>query len=116
MLKPQMNTNKGVSDVSFQDKYDECISSTLKIRQEIIVSGSIFITLTALLLIFEIFLTIKVCRLVWTNDKVVPLMLALLCFSLFSIISFYSFEITEVQYPEWSCSDTKGVLCPEKIM
>ena len=78
-------------------------------------SSSILITLTALLLVFEIVLTIKVTSLVWNNDKIVPLMLVALCASLLSLIGYYTFISAEVLYPKWSCGNTEDVLCPENI-
>ena len=93
------------------DDLDDCLSGILKLRSGVIISSSIFITLTALVLVFEIFLTIIVCRLVWANDKIIPLMLVSLCASLLSLIFYYSFITAYVTNPEWSCADTKSVEC-----
>ena len=71
--------------------YLDCVEEVNKIKKSIIISSPIFLLLTSILLAMVAYLTAHVGHLVWSNDKIVPMMLGCLCASLLSLVWYYSF-------------------------
>ena len=73
------------------------------------------IVITLILLTILIYMTIKVCRLVWATDKAVPIMLFTLCTTLLALLSYESFLISSKKNPEWCCDTTSSCHCMAAI-
>ena len=71
--------------------YLDCVEEVNKIKKSVIISSPIFLLLTSILLAMVAYLTAHVGQLVWSNDKIVPMMLGCLCASLLSLVWYYSF-------------------------
>ena len=80
----------GMLNETDQD-YLDCVEEVNKIKKSIIISSPIFLLLTSILLAMIAYLTAHVGHLVWSNDKIVPMMLCCLCASLLSLVWYYSF-------------------------
>ena len=72
---------------------------------------SMMLTITVILLPILMFLTVKITRLVWKNDKTVPLMLIMLCVTLITLILYYSSLIKSKLSPAWCCTEDTSCVC-----
>ena len=69
------------------------------------------IIVTSILLTILIYMTVKVCKLVWPNEKAVPSMLVTLCTTLVSCIVYFLFLIESSNHPAWCCEITSSCVC-----
>lgn len=61
-------------------------------------------------LVLLVLVTVKVTKMTWQQDKVLPCMLFNLCFSMVSCINYYAYELyTEITYA--SCYYTHRYIC-----
>ena len=93
----------------------ECIQSVLNNEQSQDAASYIMIGVTLFLLPILVYMTVRVFRLVWPNEKVVPIMLVMLCITLITLIAYFSFLIYSTNRPEWQCSDSKEQKCVSGI-
>lgn len=70
------------------------------------------LALAALLII----ITVKVSKLVWSNDKIIPTMLILLTASLFSLALYYILLIVAFNRPEWACGTSRSSFCSGYVL
>ena len=80
--------------------FEKCMQDMKEIGGTYLRASAVMMAITLLLLPIFIYMTVKVSRIVWRNEKVVPLMLIMLCITLFSMVLFYSFMIASMKYPE----------------
>ena len=59
------------------------------------------IGVTLFLLPILVYMTVRVFRLVWPNEKVVPMMMIMLSITLVTLIAYFSFLIYNNNRPEW---------------
>jgi hypothetical protein len=77
----------------------------------ILVSCYLMLSLVSLIFIFMAWVTLKVGYLVWSNDRVLPLMLASLTTSLMMFILYFSFvAVSEYNLP-WQNGTDKSYTC-----
>ena len=100
----------GLLEEKDQD-YLECVEEVNKIKKSVTISSPIFLLLTSILLAIVAYLTAHVGHLVWSNDKIVPIMLGCLCASLLSLVWYYSFQIIEVTQLDWTCGVYTNFMC-----
>ena len=74
------------------------------------------IAITLLLLPIFIYMTVKVSRMVWRNEKAVPLMFIILCVTLLSMVVFYAFLIVSMKNPEGWCHATPKYMCMQSYI
>ena len=75
----------------------------------------LMIGVTLLLLPILVYMTVRVTGMVWENEKVVPLMLITLCFTLLNLLLYWSYVIYSTNHPEWSCSDAISYKCESSV-
>ena len=73
------------------------------------------IGITLFLLPIMSFMAVRVCKMVWANEKIVPLMLVTLCMTLIALVAYWSFLIRAYNAVEWSCNGTKSYNCAAEI-
>ena len=61
------------------------------------------------------YLTVKVGRLVWEYDKIVPIMLACLCTSLLSLVFFYIQQMIQYTAVDWTCRTDTNFPCIQNL-
>ena len=86
-----------------QTKIQDCIDELHEGLASENASSYIMIGITLFLLPIMLYMTVKVFRLVWPNEKVVPMMLVMLCLTLVSCIGYYSFIIYSWNHTRWNC-------------
>ena len=74
------------------------------------------IGVTLFLLPIMVYMTIKVFRLVWPKEKVVPFMLVMLCITLITLVGYFSFLIYNTNHVEWHCLGSRGHECVSETM
>ena len=89
----------------------ECIDGNERMADAVVTSSAIMIGITLLLLPVLVYLTNKVCRKVWRNEKAVPLMMVALCVTLLMLVFYFSFLIRSVQHPRWCCDEESSCNC-----
>ena len=62
-----------------------------------------------------VFVTVKVGRTVWPNEKIVILMLITLCLTLLTMVFYYAFLIMDMKHPSWYCYSKKGYICAQSF-
>ena len=82
---------------------------------------SIMIFFLLVLLPAFVLMTVKVARLVWPKEKAVPILLSLMCTTLFSAIVFYVFLMIGLKNPQWWCrvyigEDLTAFTCTESFI
>ena len=97
--------------LSDSDKFEECVADVEQKKLGLILGSSILIFVTIIFLGFMIYFTLKVFKLVWTTDKIFPMMLSMLCTSLIAVNLFWLFTIIEAANPEWTCKSGKSYEC-----
>lgn len=75
----------------------------------------VMIGVTLLLLPILVYMTIRVCHMVWANEKVVPIMLIMLCTTLVTLLIYFSYVIASTNNPSWNCGGSKGNVCASAI-
>ena len=83
---------------------------------EVIPASSIMIVLTVILLPILLFMTVRICRMVWKTEKAMPMMLITLMITLASLIGYFSFLIESVRYPKWCCSKASNCTCIQSVL
>ena len=73
------------------------------------------IAVSVVLLFILVFMTIRVYKTVWANEKVVPIMLTTLCVTLITLIAYFSYVIASTNNPDWNCSGSKGFICASSV-
>ena len=56
-------------------------------------------------------MTIKVCKMVWQNEKAVPLMLTAMSITLLASVLYFSFLIRSMKHPAWCCNNDTSCNC-----
>ena len=74
------------------------------------------IAVTLFLLPIMVYMTIRVFRLVWPKEKVVPYMLVMLCITLVTLVGYFSFLIYNTNHAEWNCLASRGHECVLETM
>jgi len=90
--------------VQSDEEYQLCLESTEAGKKSNDISSYIFIVLTCFLLAVLLYTTYRVHKLVWANDKVIPMMLVMLNLATFSMIVYFVLNVASDMYPEWACS------------
>ena len=108
-----MKVSTGVSRLDSDEPCDIecCIAQYNEISSDFILASSIMIILTLALLPIFIFMTIKVSRMVWSNDKAVPLTLMMMCITLLSMVLYYTWLMVYMKNPRWICTGTNRFRC-----
>ena len=74
------------------------------------------IGVTLFLLPVMVYMTIRVFRLVWPNEKVVPIMLVMLCVTLITLIVYFCFLLIQASHAKWQCENSRSQLCAVEII
>jgi hypothetical protein len=69
------------------------------------------LSILVLLAVPMLYLTVKVKRLVWKRDKILPLMLMSLSGSVLAFICYYVFELVSEYHLEWQNGDSYSYAC-----
>ena len=69
------------------------------------------IVMSLIFLLLLVYVTVKLIKMVWPNEKVVILMLITLCMTMTTMIFYYSFLIIDMNHPSWFCNSTKSYTC-----
>ena len=91
--------------------YHCCIAATEALAQTQIPVALVMIVLTLILLPSFMFMTVKVTRMVWPKEKLVVVMLVMLCVTLLSMLGYYSFVMRDMRNPSWFCSYPDSYIC-----
>ena len=62
------------------------------------------------------YFTVKIHKMIWNKDKIFPLMLIMLCFSLLGVGIFWMFTIVQVMIPNWACGHSRSIQCSGNIV
>lgn len=73
------------------------------------------IIVTLILLPILIYMTIKICRMVWEHEKGIVLMLIALCFTLLTSLFYFSVLIKSKKDAGWCCLDDSSCTCVSSI-
>ena len=98
------------------DLESDCMKQMKEQKVSIILCCSIFCFLTIVLLGFMAYFTIKIHKMIWHKDKIFPLMLIMLCFSLLGVGIFWMFTIVQVMIPTWACGHSRSLQCSGSIV
>ena len=94
----------------------DCMKQMQEQKVTIILSCSILFLLTMVLLGFMGYFTVKIHKMIWNKDKIFPLMLIMLCFSLLGVGIFWMFTIVQVMMPNWACGHSRSFQCSGNIV
>ena len=94
----------------------DCMKQMQEQKVTIILSCSILFFLTMVLLGFMGYFTVKIHKMIWNKDKIFPLMLIMLCFSLLGVGIFWMFTIVQVMIPNWACGHSRSLQCSGSIV
>jgi len=73
---------------------EECMDAYREQRAPILLSSYIMVGILAVLFLpAALFVTYRICRFVWSSDKIIPLMLIMLTCTVISMLSYYIFLI-----------------------
>ena len=73
------------------------------------------IAVSLVLFVILVYMTIVVCRMVWANEKVVPIMLITLCVTLMTLVIYFSYVIASTNNPDWNCGGSKSFICASEV-
>ena len=91
--------------------FDCCVKQNRETASSIIISSSVMIGFTLFLLPVLVCMTANATRLVWPDDKQLPLILCMLSFSLLVLIGFYICLIITKLDPYWCCGEARSCNC-----
>jgi hypothetical protein len=86
-----------------QTATDECISYIEANRTGVLISGTVMLLLMLVMFPVLLYLTIKLTKFVWHEEKVIPLMLFACSASTFFTLVYYIWYVCIYQWPLWMC-------------
>jgi hypothetical protein len=89
-----------------------CVQEMLDTKHNTIIIGLVMALLSLLLAVVMTVVAVRVKRLVWQTDKVIPLMLILMCCTLYSLVLFFIFNniLEETVYLNAFCRSPQSQL------
>lgn len=72
--------------------YEACKAQLAETKEEMLWIGAFMILLSAALSVVLTYVTVRVKQMVWKEDKVIPLMLGLMCLTMYSTVLYFLFE------------------------
>lgn len=87
------------------------IDESCKFTQSIRISDYIMLSLLSLLSVPMLYITVKVKKLVWKRDKILPVMMTCLTTSILAFIGYYIFELISEYKLVWQNANSSSYVC-----